>query len=203
LTTVFEEGKNMRISCRVWVCAAFCALVAAYAAPARAGLLNFSFSFTNDPSYGKTAGTVTGEIEGLSDNSTGAAADVIIETAPSALGGISTEGPLPIETIASGWNNPIINSFTVSGGQITAASFFAVSSYGHAALILNFSGENLLTFDKNNTYVKNSGGFAGATYAPLVAAPAVPEPASFQIGLASLPIVGLWLWKKRMIPASH
>ncbi len=193
----------MRISCRVLVCAAFCALVAAYAPPARAGLLNFSFSFTDDPTVGTTPGTVTGEIDGLSDNSTSAASDVIIDTVPSALGGISTEGPLPIETIASGWNNPIINSFTVSGGQITAASFFAVSSYGHAALILNFSGENLLTFDKNNTYVKNSGGFAGATYAPLVAAPAVPEPASFQIGLASLPIVGLWLWKKRMIPASH
>jgi hypothetical protein len=43
---------------------------------------DFSFSFTND--IGNVAGTVTGEILGLTDNSTGAATDVIIESFPSA-----------------------------------------------------------------------------------------------------------------------
>jgi hypothetical protein len=201
LSNGFVKGKRMRISFKFLACAAFGALIVAFAAPARAGLLNFSFSFTTVPHQdGTTPGTVTGEIEGLSDNSTGAASDVIIETAPSALGGISTEGPLPIDLNASGWVS-IFNSFTVSGGQITDASFFAVAADSNAGIFLNVSGDNLVTFDDEVTTVANEGGFAGATYAPLVAAPSVPEPASFQVGFASLPILGFWFWKRRRTAA--
>jgi hypothetical protein len=187
----------MRIPCKVLASAAFCALVAAYAPPARAGLLNFSFSLTN--TLGNVPGTVTGEIDGLSDNSTGAASDVIIETAPAALDDL--EGTLPIDTSASGWQYAD-NSFTVSGGQITDASIVAKSQDGKAYFFFNPNGFNFVTLDGNSNTVGNADGFAGVTYAPLAAA-SVPEPASFQIGLAALPIVGFWVWKKRMIPASH
>jgi hypothetical protein len=188
-----EEGKNMRISCRVLVCAAFCALVAAYAPPARAGLLNFSFSFTDDPTVGTTPGTVTGEIDGLSDNSTSAASDVIIDTVPAALDNL--EGPLPIDLTAAGWTF-LLNSFTVSGGQITDGTLYAFDSGSKGTLVLDAFNKTGLTLDGSFKYVENDGGPAGVTYAPLAAA-SVPEPASFQIGLASLPIVGLWFWKKR------
>ena len=54
------------------------------AGKAQAGpLLDFTFSFTD--TTGGVSGTVTGEILGLSDNSTGAATDVLIESHAAAL----------------------------------------------------------------------------------------------------------------------
>jgi hypothetical protein len=186
----------MRISSKVLACAGFCVLVVASAVPARADLLNFSFSFTN--TLGNTAGTVTAEIEGLSDNSTGAASDVIIQTAPASLG--TLEGTLPIDLDAAGWSF-LSNSFTVSGGQITAVNFNAASPDFLGSLLLNHGALNDLALGGSG-FVANAGHFAGTTYTPLLAAPpSVPEPASFQIGFASLPVLGLWFWKKRRTAA--
>jgi hypothetical protein len=87
--------------------------------------LTFDFSFTNT-APGVTPGTVTGEIVGLSDNATSAATAVIINSYPSALGTI----PTPINLfsyplIAGNPNSIAANSFSVSGGQITASDFYA------------------------------------------------------------------------------
>ena len=184
----------MPITCKFLACAGFCVLIAAFATPARADLLNFSFSFTN--SLGNTAGTVTGEIEGLSDNSTGAASDVIIETAPASLG--TLEGTLPIDLSAAGWSF-LSDNFTVSGGQITAVNFNADSPDFLGSLLLSHGALNDLSLGGSG-FVANAGHFAGTTYTPLLAA-SVPEPASFKIGLASLPILGFWFWKKRRTAA--
>jgi len=76
LPVIAGKGRKMRVTFRTRgismsaLLAAGLAL-AAVAAPARADLLDFTFSFSNG--NGSIPGTVTGLIEGLSDNSTGAA----------------------------------------------------------------------------------------------------------------------------------
>src|SRR5438045_3963614 len=84
-------------------------LLMAAATPAHATLLNFEFSFSGDSSH---PGTVTGEIDGLTDNATSAASAVIIDTSSIPFG-----FPLPYK-IGSVGDNPVLNTFTVTNGQI-------------------------------------------------------------------------------------
>jgi hypothetical protein len=82
---------------------------------------NFYFSFTN--TIGNVPGTVTGEIEGLTNGTTSTATEVIIQSFPSALG---ATGELPSPPInATAWLSQIENSFTETGGVITAYDFRA------------------------------------------------------------------------------
>jgi hypothetical protein len=62
-----------------------------WAYPANA--LTFNFSFSEAP-----IGTVTGEIEGLTNNNTGPASAVIIDSFPAALGSVCST---PCNTLAS------------------------------------------------------------------------------------------------------
>jgi len=162
--------------------------LAAVAAPARAELLDFTFSFSN--SIGTTAGTVTGEIEGLADNSTGAAGDVIIESAPA----MENDSELGAPYDTASWTK-IYDSFTVTDGQITAVDFRAATN-GAAGLSLDVNGLDNFTVSENIQSVTTFGGFAAITFTPLNA-PASPEPGTFAMAALALPALGSWAWKKR------
>jgi hypothetical protein len=120
---------------------------------------------------------VKGEITGLSDNRTSSAAHVYIDFYPSSLGLSLTT---PFDTIA----DQVLNSFTVSNGQITGALYFAVGQ-GSYALGINHIGGNYLE-NPSGPEVFNGNGFAGVTF---TAVPAVPETATWAmmlIGFAGL-----------------
>jgi hypothetical protein len=80
---------------------------------------DFTFSFTNTD--GNVSGVVTGEILGLTDNTTGPAAQVLIESYPAAIASIIGPGPINAMQLA----DQLVNSFTEAGGVVTAASFAA------------------------------------------------------------------------------
>jgi hypothetical protein len=148
---------------------------------ASAATFNFSFSNVTGPVNGTVQGTLT-----LPDgDGTNAATSLIVTSAPAALG-----YTLPFNVPAN--FGVLINSFTVSGGVITASSFFAQNST--EALTLNFLPGSLGSLFS----VQGSGTpFSGVvdvnsttlTYSP--AAPTtVPEPATV-LGLLSVAGVGL------------
>jgi hypothetical protein len=68
---------------------------------------------------GNVSGTVTGHVDGLIDNSTGAATAVWVDSYPAALGSYST----PFDVLT--WTGGAIgeNSFTVTGGVLTQVLF--------------------------------------------------------------------------------
>jgi hypothetical protein len=88
-----------------------------------AATVNFIFSFTN--STGNVAGTVTGEILGLLNNSTGPATHVIIDSYPGAF----SPAPFSPPVDATAFPNQFLNSFTVTGGVITSARFDADTAF--------------------------------------------------------------------------
>jgi hypothetical protein len=84
-------------------------------ATAQATLLDFTFSLTGTVPPGTVAGTVTGEIFGLTEGATGPAANVIVTSYPAGLG-----LPIPPQPITFTLVNT--NDFTVSAaGVITDA----------------------------------------------------------------------------------
>jgi hypothetical protein len=114
----------------VLLCAGLIAL--GLSAPARASTYDLSFT-NNQP--GDTSGTITLEVEGLTNNSTtGFASDVILLAAPSALGLAVGDPPtypqtypIPFDFFASG--AILANSnWTVTNGVITAVDDFSWSS---------------------------------------------------------------------------
>jgi hypothetical protein len=129
---------------------------------------DFTFSFSEGPSPGP-AGTVNGEIFGLNSSGTSAATQVDITSTTPALSGMPT---LPVY-----FNTNSINSFTVSGGMITAAEF-GNDAIGHTniELALNYFGTNQLEFSPHDIY--NSGGFSAITFAtpPAPSGPTSPVP---------------------------
>src|ERR1700679_90346 len=86
--------------------------VALATAPAHAGL-NFDFSFGNV--NGSIPGTVTGEIFGLTDNSTSAATDLVIDSYPVGL----TLPAVPWDIFNAAGYSITANTFTVTGGVVT------------------------------------------------------------------------------------
>jgi hypothetical protein len=97
------------------VTGAFASALALASIPAYA--LSFNFSFSHD--FG-VAGTVTGEIDGLTDNATGPATAVFVNSAPPVFN-VTTPVSIPV----AGATN---NSFTVSSGAITDSNFASLSS---------------------------------------------------------------------------
>jgi hypothetical protein len=165
--------------------------------------VDFIFSFANVT--GDTNGTVTGRILGLSDNGIGQAApSVLIDTFPAALA-----GSFNIGNDATLWEVQLVNSFDVSGGAITGATFGAFQGNGGAddGFRLNYTGnywpttsgisnQNWLTLDDTVPDVENLDGFAGVTFTPVAA---VPLPGGLPLFLAALSAFGLIVIRRRSI----
>lgn len=112
-----------------------------------AGTVNFIFSFTN--STGNVPGTVTGEILGLLNNSTGPAAHIIIDSYPGAFSPTPFSPPVD----ATAFPNQFLNSFTVTGGVITSARFDADTAFLPTPpnqYILNFTTASGQFFNTTN-----------------------------------------------------
>ena len=145
----------MNRSLRVAVAAI--ALFAASAASSQATLV-FNFSFSN--TIGNVNGTVTGRILGLSDNSTGAASQVLIDTFP--VGLVNVAGAPPINPMF--WDQQYQNSFTTVGGQVVSGSFHAQQTIGTFSqgyqLYIGAGPTNFLNLDGvDRSYVWNQDGF--------------------------------------------
>src|SRR5271155_1268759 len=83
-------------------------------AAAQATLLDFTFSFTGTVPPGSVAGTVTGEIFGLTEGASSSATNVIVVSYP-----VGLEPPSPPQTVFSGI---VSNAFEVdSSGAVTGA----------------------------------------------------------------------------------
>jgi hypothetical protein len=181
--------------------------VSAMLASAPSHALTFDFSFTNDPALGTIAGTVTGEIVGLSDNATSAATALYIDSIPNVL---SLPGATPFNVLSPpipGFtpNQIIQNTFTVSNGQITFASFqekvFAPQGWLNNFLNINLGANslpssyyyNIFTYDRpdiNGVDVNRSVYSSSISFtSPVSATPLPPTWTMMLIGLAGLAFV--------------
>jgi hypothetical protein len=160
-------------------------LLAATTTPVCASLLNFDFSFTGssfDP------GTVTGEIEGLTNNSTSAASAVIIDTSSS---------PVPFSLPFNTIGDALINTFTVTNGQITdlmydAVSFAPMMGY-FLQLNINERNNALSNDETGGEFIANMQGLSGITFVAL----ATPTPEPSAIALLGTALAGLFLVRSR------
>ena len=157
-----------------------------------ATLLDFTFAFSN--TVGSVAGTVTGEIFGLTDNATGPAANVILDSYPAGLG--LSMPPLTVFTINAG-----TNSFTVLAGEITAANYDAFDAMFKASLRLDvlLGDNNVLASTQGSGFVANNDGFAGVTYTPVTvpAPPLATGPVAASVTLLATGLAALWPWCRR------
>ncbi|MGA9600048.1 MAG: hypothetical protein WBS22_07325 [Methylocystis sp.] len=151
------------------------------------------FSFTNDPAWGNVNGTVTGQIFGLSNNSTGAATAIYIDSYPAALGSYAT----PFNVL--NWTGGTLggNSFTITNNVVTAADFWLYGANGiNDQLYLNSSDPysatapitNFLDIGSNDTlYVWNGGALntPGGLLTTVVGAPG-PQPGAGALSLGTV-----------------
>lgn len=141
---------------------------------------NFGFSFTESG-----VGTVSGVIMGLTNNSTGTATAVIIESMPAVFD--ADLGNPPIN--ATLWS-VAQDSFTETSGQITAMNFFAVEDADEIQLGLNDTeGYTYLNDDVGGHQVVGASGLSGLNLTPLTST--VPEPNSLLLLLTPLLLVAL------------
>ncbi|CCI12299.1 conserved exported hypothetical protein [Microcystis aeruginosa PCC 9806] len=150
---------------------------------ASAATFNFSFSNVGGPVSGTVQGTLTlpdGDGTNLS------ATSLIVTSAPSALG-----YTLPFNVLANS-TGVFDNSFTVSGGVITASSFGA--QYNSEAFTLNLSPGSLGSLFSVQGAANLFSGVVDLNSTTLTYSPAapttVPEPATV-LGLLSVAGVGL------------
>jgi len=145
--------------------------------------LSFTFAFstpTNVDGSGNTisgTGTVTGIIQGLTDNLANQAA-----TAVSITSYTPVDPSLPPVTIAL--TKLFVNQFTVAGGQITAANFLGSDANVFTVLDLNENGIRNILYDSQNLFsLQNLDGFTGATYTPIPSVPELPAPLMISFGM--------------------
>ena len=155
---------------KVAIASAALAASALICAATPASALDFTFSFTND--VGNIPGTVTGEIFGLTNNSTSAATSVQVFTWPSGLIPIASQPTYTPPLDATTWASQFGNAFTVVNSAVTNGAFHADNTTGVSnldRLWINFgpcsSGPtcSFLSLGSNNTqYVWT--GVAGTTF---------------------------------------
>jgi len=153
-------------------------------APVCASTLDFTFSFTS------AGGTVTGEIYGLSDNTSGEmATDVVIDSAPAAFGFSS----FPVDTGSAVWAVGS-NQFTVSGGVLTGQNYFSCSNSGCDGSPPAY----VLTLDSNtNTYELRYDGTVSLEASTATFAAATPLPATLPLFVTGLGSIAIFGWRRR------
>jgi hypothetical protein len=146
---------------------------------------DFTFSLTN--TTGNQPGTVTGEILGLTNNATTAAAEVILDTYPAIYGTLNPALATP-PVVPSMWSTVLQNSFTETAGVITAFNFQSGIN-GHP--FVSFLLWNL-RLDITGLGVVDTAGVGTATLGPpsfsIVTAP-VPEPSTLSLMLLGIGLV--------------
>jgi hypothetical protein len=157
---------------------------------------DFTFSFTGTAT-GNVSGTVTGEILGLNDNTTGPAAQVLIESFPTDFDFYLGSAPIN----ATLWIAYTYNSFTETGGVVTGGGFTGVNVIGDPAtgasyLYINTSSSQLV-FISLPSYVNTSlianPGISFDNIQPLSST--VPEPSTCL--LIGTGLLGLLAWAVR------
>ena len=192
------------------------------AVPAHADVVHFSFDGLLQ-SGGTILGTVTGDIYGLTANGANQQATDIVVTsypttvtmgsAPDGFGGtvpvpfqMTNAAPAPLDIFSNA--GIAFNSFTLVGGVVTAASFYAdnnsTTGNPYRSFWLNAYGYNVFSdYNANpdpsdpNTHCDLTGchsggavesfGFSGVTYSTVQA---VPEPDTYAMLLAGLGMIG-------------
>ena len=174
---VYARPEGAAIKPRHSLGAIFGALLLVAATPGRASLLNFDFSFAGAPSF---PGTVTGEIDGLTNNATSSANAVYIDSSSS-----TAPFSLPFNTIEDAFSN----TFTVTNGQITDLKYFAESiTIGYLISLNDQNREiNALIVMSPPGTIANAGGPAGLVLTP------APEPSAALLLLTAL--AGLLLFR--------
>jgi hypothetical protein len=169
------------------------------ASPAAAVTINFSFSSdTLDPEIGNAvAGTVTGRIIGLVDNSTSAATSLFIDSF--SVGGFAG---VPVDVLT--WSGQYANSFTLVNGVITGATFHAdTSASTFSQLFINVplgytnGNTNYASVGASNEIsIWNNNGLRGVTFG------AVPEPASWALLITGFGLTGAAMRRRRVATAA-
>ena len=134
------------------------------------------------------AGTVTGEIFGLTEGATSSATNVIVDTYPAGL-----EPPSPPQTLFTGISE---NTFTVTPTRtLTSASYMAFDDTKSFLIDLNReAGVNALVNITTTNFTANFNGFAGATYTLVQS---IPEPSSVTLLGIGLGAAALWQLRRR------
>jgi hypothetical protein len=166
------------------------------ASPAAAVTILFSFSSdTNDPAVSNgVAGTVSGRIIGLVDNSTSAATSLFIDSF--SVGGF---GGVPVDAVT--WALQYANSFTLVNGVVTDARFHAATFnplapellYINVPLGMPRGNTNYASVGAGNAIsIWNNNGLQGVSFA------AVPEPASWALLITGFGLTGASLRRRRV-----
>ena len=156
---------------------------------------DFTFSFETDGSdpdvVNGVPGTVTGRILGLPDDGSAAALQVLIDS-------YSPDGSLGFPIDATAWFSQFENSFTVVGGDIVAAAFYADNNFENSSLdqlfinipIYETGGTNYASLGSNNsTSIWNNQGLGGITFTRIGGA--IPEPETWAFMLLGFGAIGL------------
>ncbi len=149
---------------------------------------NFYFAFSDGASLSSYPGKVTGEVFGLTDNSTGPAAEVVIQFFSPGLAEPFPDPALPIDVTA--WTQQS-NSFTETNGAITDFTFVATLSttdgadsfalqahYPTKYQISPYQDDYLCLDGASYGCILNSDETAGPTRANFTPAPATPVSAT-------------------------
>jgi hypothetical protein len=184
--------------------------------PSAGHALNFSFSFTGGCNVGPgCTATVTGEIDGLT-NGTSAATAVIIDSISNAA--FTLPSPLPFNTTNCGSDCLLsVNTFTVTGGLLTAADYDASSDpiitgsppfegLWNLSLSLGAGGSESMSLSNGTTpfdcgnpcadFQDNILSQSGATFTPLSGG-ATPIPAALPLFATGLGALGLFGWRRK------
>jgi hypothetical protein len=173
-------------------------------APAKASTYDVYFTANDFPFSDYFHGTIGLEVEGLTNNSTGAASDVILILAPSALGltvgyppGFPQTYPPPFDLFTHG--EVLANTkWTVTDGVITAVGDFSWSSDCSRCFVAFVSLDSSLPGGGAYIVGSSDGNVACEGSSCLAAnAPATPLPAALPLFVSGLGAVGLLGWRRK------